>query len=79
MKAEFKKYLGTDMLAANVASFMRLRKNDWHYQGDVVVQSLKATKVVDNHNATRTRSARHNVPRPVRSRGRGSVRQDGQH
>ena len=50
MNAEFKKYLGTDMLAANVASFMRLRKNDWHYQGDVVVQSLKATKVVDNHN-----------------------------
>ena len=49
--SEFKKYLGGDMLPANVASFMRLKKNGWHYEGDVATLSLNATKAVDNHNS----------------------------
>jgi len=51
MTAEFKKYLGPDMLKANVATFMRMRKKGWHYEGGVTVRSLAATKVVDNYNA----------------------------
>ena len=51
MTAELKKYLGGEMLSANVASFMRLKKNGWHYQGDVVTVSLNATKAVDNHSS----------------------------
>lgn len=51
MTSELKKYLGSDMLDANVASFVMLKKNGWHYEGDVKILSLNATKAVDNHNS----------------------------
>ena len=50
MTAEFKKYLGPNMLTANVTSLMHLRRNGWHQAGEVAVLSLVATEVVNNHN-----------------------------
>ncbi|GAA0349610.1 hypothetical protein [Micropruina glycogenica] len=49
MRAEFKKYLGGDMVPNNVGAMMTLKKKGWHYEGDVRVLSLNATKAVDNH------------------------------
>ena len=49
MEAAFGKFLGPDMVEANVGSFMSLKKNGWRYEGDVAILSLKATKAIDNH------------------------------
>ncbi len=51
MTNAFKKYIGGDMVEANVASFMRLKRNGWRYVGDVTILSTKITKVIDNHNS----------------------------
>ena len=51
MRAEFKKYLGGDMLETTVASFAWLKQKGWRYEGDAKVLSTQATRVADNHNS----------------------------
>ena len=51
MRAEFKKYLGGDMLETTVASFAWLKQKGWRYEGETEVVSIQATRVADNHNS----------------------------
>ena len=51
MVKAFRRYTGGDMVKANVTYFMSLKNKDYHYAGPILIQSVKASRVVDNHNA----------------------------
>lgn len=51
MTRRFKEYIGGEMIAPNVGSFMSLRKKGYRESGQMVERSLDVTDVVDNHSS----------------------------